>query len=88
MAQGMSQLGDPDQRPFFVTRQGIEVIATATDYDHYCYYVAGTVGHLATELVIRHYELTEDIARQLRPHAESCGRSLQKTNIVKDFAET
>lgn len=87
MARGMSQLGDPNQRPFLVRRQGIDVIATTTDYDDYCYYVAGTVGHLATELVIRQYQLTDDVAQALRPHAESCGRSLQKTNIVKDFAE-
>ena len=87
MAQGMSQLGDPEQRPFFVRRQGIQVIATAADYDDYCYYVAGTVGHLATELVIRHYQLAEDIGQALRTYAESCGRSLQKTNIVKDFVE-
>ncbi len=87
MAQGMSQLGDPAQQPYFVRRQGIDVLATATDYDDYCYYVAGTVGHLATELVIRQYQLADDVAHALRPYAESCGRSLQKTNIVKDFAK-
>lgn len=87
MAQGMSQLGDPKQRPFFIKRQDIDVIATPTDYDDYCYYVAGTVGHLATDLVVRQYQLTEDVAQALRPYAESCGRSLQKTNIIKDFVE-
>lgn len=87
MTQGMRQLSAPDQQSFFVRRQGVKVIATAAGYDEYCYYVAGTVGHLATELVISHYQLADQTARALRPLAEACGRSLQKTNIVKDFAK-
>jgi phytoene/squalene synthetase len=87
MAQGMGQLSDPEQRPFSVQRKGIEVLETAADYDDYCFYVAGTVGHLATELVVRQYQFPEDIAQAMQPYAEACGRSLQKTNIVKDFAE-
>ena len=87
MARGMRQLGNPDRRPYFVERQGVTVIAAETDYDDYCYYVAGTVGHMASELAIRQYQLAEKTAQALRPHAEACGRGLQKTNIVKDFAE-
>ena len=86
MAQGMSQLDDSDARPFFVQLQGLKVLETEADYQEYCYFVAGTVGHLATELVIEQYQLPEKIALTLYTLAETCGRSLQKTNIVKDFA--
>jgi farnesyl-diphosphate farnesyltransferase len=86
MAEGMRQLATPDQRPCFVERQGIAVIAEATDYDAYCYYVAGTVGHMASELAVTQYQLAPAIAQALEPYAEACGRSLQKTNIIKDFA--
>ena len=48
---------------------------------------AGTVGHLATELVILQYQLSDDVAQRSAHAAEACGRALQKTNIVKDFAE-
>jgi farnesyl-diphosphate farnesyltransferase len=87
MAVGMSQLEDQEKRPHFIRRNGVKMSATEADYNTYCYYVAGTVGHMTTELVIRHYGLNSDIARRLRRSCEACGRGLQKTNIVKDFAE-
>ena len=87
MATGMSQLGEAHKQPLFVNRKGIEVLETETDYNEYCFYVAGTVGALASELVIQQYELAGDVATTLQMRAESCGRSLQKTNIVKDFVE-
>jgi farnesyl-diphosphate farnesyltransferase len=87
MARGMSQLEDPDQSPQFIQRQGVQVLATEEDYNHYCYYVAGTVGHLSTELVISHYRLDDTVAAGLLADCEACGRGLQKTNIVKDFAK-
>ena len=87
MAQGMRQVGDPDHCPCFVRRQGIDILEEQTDYDGYCYFVAGTVGNMASELIIRQYGLTAAVAETLGSLAEACGRSLQKTNIVKDFAE-
>jgi farnesyl-diphosphate farnesyltransferase len=87
MAQGMQQLGDPDHCPCFVSREGVEVLREQSDYDGYCYFVAGTVGNMASELIIRQYGLSPDVAEILNSRAEACGRSLQKTNIVKDFAE-
>jgi farnesyl-diphosphate farnesyltransferase len=65
----------------------VEVLNTEIDYNAYCYYVAGTVGHLSTDLVIQHYGLADGIANQLKQNCEACGRGLQKTNIVKDFAQ-
>lgn len=87
MATGMRQLGDPDGHPFFVKRKGIDVLESVVDYNEYCYYVAGTVGELASELVVQQYQLAPDLTATLHARATSCGRSLQKTNIIKDFVE-
>lgn len=87
MARGMRQLEEPYQSPQFIHRQGVQVLATAEDYNRYCYYVAGTVGHLSTELVINHYHLNDTVAAGLLDDCEACGRGLQKTNIIKDFAK-
>jgi farnesyl-diphosphate farnesyltransferase len=83
----MSQLEDPHQSPQFIQRQGVQVLAAEEDYNRYCYYVAGTVGHLSTELVINHYRLNDTVAADLLADCEACGRGLQKTNIIKDFAK-
>jgi len=85
MAQGMSQLDDSEARPFFIQREGLTVLEAEADYHEYCYIAAGTVGHLATELVIEQYQLSVDVAATLHTLAEACGRGMQKTNIVKDF---
>jgi farnesyl-diphosphate farnesyltransferase len=87
MAQGMRQLGDPERGPRFVQRAGVDILQEEADYDAYCYYVAGTVGSMASELVVRQYGLSTAVAAELSLRAEACGRSLQKTNIIKDFAE-
>jgi farnesyl-diphosphate farnesyltransferase len=87
MAQGMSQLEEPHRWPQFIQRQGVQVLAAEEDYNYYCYYVAGTVGHLSTELVINHYGLNAVVAANLLAGCEACGRGLQKTNILKDFAK-
>ena len=42
---------------------------------------------MATELVVDHYGLAEDVAIRLSASCKACGRGLQKTNILKDFAE-
>jgi farnesyl-diphosphate farnesyltransferase len=87
MARGMSQIEQPDQSPRLLKVEGVRVLASERDYDRYCYIVAGTVGHLATELVIDHYDLGYNEAESLLAKCEACGRALQKTNIVKDFVK-
>jgi farnesyl-diphosphate farnesyltransferase len=72
---------------YFVIRDGVALPATGAAYNEYCYYVAGTVGHMITELAIDHYRLNDQVAERLRATSESCGRALQKTNIIKDFVE-
>ena len=86
MASGMIEFTDPDQVHGFVNRDGVRMLARESDYNRYCYYVAGTVGHMATELAIGHYGFNASVAGSLIANSEACGRGLQKTNIVKDFA--
>jgi len=87
MVEGMSRLDAPERAPHFVERQGVQVLARETDYNQYCYVVAGTVGYMSTELVIQQYGLGDGLAERLLASCEACGRGLQKTNIVKDFAK-
>lgn len=87
MAHGMEKILNPAENNMFVSRQGVQLPTTEAGYDLYCYYVAGTVGHMITDLAILHYDLPEDVAARLDKNSQSSGRALQKTNIVKDFAE-
>jgi farnesyl-diphosphate farnesyltransferase len=87
MAEGMQHISHPNQASVWVRHNGVQVLSGEADYNRYCYYVAGTVGYLASELVIEHYRIPGRAAAQLLETCEACGRGLQKTNIVKDFAE-
>jgi len=63
-------------------------LKTLTDLERYCYFVAGTVGHMLTELFVA--ELNEVPAanrRDLEVHAEEFGLGLQLTNILKDITD-
>jgi len=63
-------------------------IATVDDLERYCYYVAGTVGHLLTELFRQHRPFpTAPQYRRLKSLATSFGLGLQLTNIIKDVAD-
>ena len=42
---------------------------------------------MITELAITYYNIEQDAGSQLLTYSEACGRALQKTNIVKDFAK-
>jgi farnesyl-diphosphate farnesyltransferase len=55
--------------------------------DRYCYYVAGTVGHLLTGLFVDHLPgIDPERQERLRSLATSFGLGLQLTNIIKDIA--
>lgn len=61
-------------------------LISLVDLERYCYFVAGTVGHLITDLfdeVIGNAQITN----QLRTNAESFGLGLQMVNIVKDVTD-
>ncbi len=58
------------------------------ELDRYCYYVAGTVGHLLTALFVRHSpRMTQEHEARLKALATSFGLGLQLTNIIKDVAD-
>ncbi len=64
------------------------VLATVNDLERYCYFVAGTVGHLLTDLFASvRLAITPRHYAQLKPLATSFGLGLQLTNIIKDVAD-
>jgi farnesyl-diphosphate farnesyltransferase len=87
MAEGMARLDDGADEPCFVDVRGVKVLARPADYNQYCFIVAGTVGRMATELVLQRYGVNGAAGERLLTASEACGRALQKTNILKDFAE-
>ncbi len=60
-------------------------IRTLRDQDEYCYYVAGLVGLMLTELFLAYGHITERDAEELRPLAVPFGLALQKVNILRDL---
>jgi farnesyl-diphosphate farnesyltransferase len=57
------------------------------DLERYCHVVAGTVGHLLTDLFAFASPSARAHRDALHAHADGFGRLLQLTNIAKDFAE-
>ncbi|HEX8848518.1 MAG TPA: phytoene/squalene synthase family protein [Gemmatimonadaceae bacterium] len=62
-------------------------IRTLDEYKEYCYYVAGTVGHLLTDLWHEH-SASIGVAeyRALWRQCRAFGEALQTVNIIKDIA--
>jgi len=62
-------------------------IQTLDEFREYCYYVAGTVGYMLTDLWHEH---SPAIGRRrydtLRRHCQAFGQALQTVNILKDVA--
>jgi len=87
MAAGMEAVCDPALSASVTLHRDVRVLTTVEAYNEYCYSVAGTVGGMGTELVIDHYGLTCAEATSLLAGSQACGRALQKTNVLKDFAE-
>lgn len=73
--------------PHFQHSASVRGLARSSDLDDYCYYVAGVVGEMLTELFC---DYSPDIARQRAPLqklAASFAQGLQMTNILKDVWE-
>lgn len=68
---------------------GYVALYTPEDLERYCYYVAGTVGHMLTELFALELGdgLTPHHLSELKHHAESFGAGLQLVNILKDVTD-
>ncbi len=60
-------------------------VATMADMDKYCYYVAGVVGEMLTDLFCDYSEEINGNKEQLDKLAVSFGQGLQMTNILKDI---
>ncbi len=54
------------------------------DWDKYCYYVAGTVGHMLTDLFSDYAGFSDTTRQRLHPLGRSFGLGLQKVNVLKD----
>ncbi len=67
--------------------QSSDSIRTIQDLERYCYYVAGTVGHLLTELFGQHSSINSRRYATMKSLATSFGLGLQLTNIIKDVAD-
>jgi farnesyl-diphosphate farnesyltransferase len=82
MANGMRLYCRRDQ-PGTLTALG-----TFADLERYCYFVAGTVGHLITDLFSDHMKATgTPLEHELRARCESFGVGLQMVNILKDVTD-
>ncbi|MGH8580999.1 MAG: phytoene/squalene synthase family protein [Gammaproteobacteria bacterium] len=78
MARGMAQYQNKG------TRAGLNDLAAL---DEYCYYVAGVVGEMLTELFCDYCEELNDEREEMMQLAVSFGQGLQMTNILKDVWE-
>lgn len=80
LAKGMHEYCDR------ASQEGQLVIRSIADLDRYCYYVAGTVGKLLTNLFINHAQhLNPKTEQKIRSHAVAFGCGLQLINILRDI---
>ncbi len=73
--------------PRFQFNASLQGLARSSDLDDYCYYVAGVVGEMLTDLFC---DYSADIAGRrpaLNALAASFAQGLQMTNILKDVWE-
>ncbi len=85
MCDGMAEFAGREPA---VPEPGLAALGTVSDLDRYTYYVAGTVGHLLTELFGLHaLAARPSRLERLKALATSFGRGLQLTNIIKDVTD-
>jgi farnesyl-diphosphate farnesyltransferase len=74
-------------RRFVLVHRGGIRLESVEEFHEYCYYVAGTVGHLLTDLWHLHSRLVSDRTyERLLLDCEAFGEALQTVNILKDVA--
>jgi len=61
-------------------------ITTFNDQDEYCYYVAGIVGYLLTDIFYHNKVINKRKRDHLMKYARNFGLALQKVNIIRDIA--
>jgi farnesyl-diphosphate farnesyltransferase len=84
MCEGMSEFSKRQE----VRIDGWFTIENETDLDRYCYFVAGLVGNMLTELFcFGGKKFNEKRQKKLRELSVSFGFALQLVNIIKDIQE-
>ena len=74
-------------RQFVVEHPAGIRIVTVAEFHQYCYFVAGTVGHLLTDLWHHHSVAVDNrVYAKLLEDCEPFGEALQSVNILKDIA--
>lgn len=71
----------------FQQNKTLDGLADMPEMDRYCYYVAGVVGEMLTELFCDYSEEIDAHRQELQKLAVSFGQGLQMTNILKDIWE-
>src|SRR3979490_2802560 len=71
----------------FQTTASLRGLPCSSDLDSYCYYVAGVVGEMLTELFCSHSPTISQRRAALHDLAASFAQGLQMTNILKDVWE-
>ena len=71
--------------PAFQRNKSLAGLADLRHLDEYCYYVAGVVGEMLTELFLLHCPELEPQRERMLRLAVSFGQGLQMTNILKDI---
>jgi farnesyl-diphosphate farnesyltransferase len=62
----------------------VSFLRDEADWDKYCYYVAGTVGHMLTDIFSDYVGFSSKTRERLHGLGRSFGLGLQKVNVLKD----
>lgn len=76
-----------DGMSYFHTRQNSDGLENLTEFEKYCYVVAGVVGEMLTTVFSLHSPAFAKNISQKEHLAVSFGQALQMTNILKDSPE-
>ena len=71
--------------PEFQRNKSASGLPALRDLDEYCYYVAGVVGEMLTDLFVLHCPQLRSARERMMQLAISFGQGLQMTNILKDI---
>lgn len=72
---------------YFQENESVNGLADMKEMDRYCYYVAGVVGEMLTDLFCHHNPKMQRNYDKMMAYAPSFGQGLQMTNILKDIWE-
>lgn len=85
MCDGMAEFVSGPLRRDPQNPHALRALPDVQSLERYCYFVAGTVGHLLSALFRQHFRTADaERDRRLEELAASFGLGLQLTNIVKD----